>query len=134
MCSSSTCIIKRAIDKAIHTGIACIVRLWYSKVTVVCLQTGSVKSLCFAAFPSYLIRSEAEMIVSDWTSCLTYLKSTFSLLGYLEVDIFVNKTPRAYRAAKRREGMQLQDSEIFIVTKIRSYTHHLSTLRKKGCG
>ena len=29
---------------------------------------------------------------SDWTSCLTYLESTFSLLGYLGVDIFVNKT------------------------------------------
>ena len=25
-------------------------------------------------------------------SCLTYLESTFSLLGYLGVDIFVNKT------------------------------------------
>ena len=29
---------------------------------------------------------------SDWTSCLTYLESTFSLLGYLGVEIFVNKT------------------------------------------
>ena len=28
---------------------------------------------------------------SDWTNCLTYLESTFSLLGYLGVDIFVNK-------------------------------------------
>ena len=27
----------------------------------------------------------------DWTSCLTYLESTFSLLGYLGEDIFVNK-------------------------------------------
>ena len=24
---------------------------------------------------------------SDWTSCLTYLESTFLLLGYLELDI-----------------------------------------------
>ena len=30
---------------------------------------------------------------SNWTSCLTYLESTFSFLGYLGVDInfFVNK-------------------------------------------
>ena len=38
---------------------------------------------------------------------------------------------RAYRAVKRREGMQLLDSEIFVVTKIRGYTHQL---RKKGYG
>ena len=29
---------------------------------------------------------------SNWTSCLTYLESIFSLLGYLGVDIFMNKT------------------------------------------
>ena len=29
---------------------------------------------------------------SDWTSCQTYLESTFLLLGYLGVHIFVSKT------------------------------------------
>ena len=33
---------------------------------------------------------------SDWTSCLTYLESTFLLVGYLGVDIFVNKTLNSY--------------------------------------
>ena len=40
--------------------------------------------------------------------------------------------PRAYRAAKWREGMQLLDSEIFIVTKIRGYTHQLLKSRKRA--
>ena len=39
---------------------------------------------------------------------------------------------RAYRAAKWREGMQLLDNEIFIVTKIRGYTHQNVDIEKKG--
>ena len=49
---------------------------------------------------------------SDWVSCLTYLESTFSLRGYLGVDIFVNKTLNLHVIPTRLHGEFLCD-ELF---------------------
>ena len=53
--------------------------------------------LCIYLSQSVTLNNSKDLQVSKsrrshWTSCLTYLEYTFSLLDYLGVDIFVNKT------------------------------------------
>ena len=50
---------------------------------------------------------------SDWTSCLTYLESTFLLLGYLGVGIFVNKMLNSHVRPTRERTMNFLCVKLF---------------------